>query len=61
MSDLLYEMQWRTDISHLANQARFGFGYFMKSNKKDMAPRFLRKGLSLIISSILRGLLLYMK
>ncbi len=43
----LYTMQWATDLSALANQARFGLKYFLKGQNKDIVSELIKDGLRL--------------
>ena len=43
----LYKMQWATDISSLANQARFGLRYFEKGNEPDETVKLIKDGVRL--------------
>lgn len=41
----LYEMQWRTDISFLANQALFGLRFYSEGRKPDEIQGLIGKGI----------------
>ena len=47
LSKDLYKMQWATDLSALANQARFGLKYFVKEKNSKQRSELLNNGIRL--------------
>lgn len=45
LSNNLYKMQWATDISALANQARFGIKYYLKGKNTSETSELLGDGI----------------